>query len=123
MKFTALATTLFLASDSAFALASQQPWTSSKTGLNILQNQAFGSQAPPPVPLGGAPPANGDLEMFLPDIPMKRIVGGGTVQTWYIPPKTKRLQYVLETNGCPLKAKVELYVYSTKLLNGIELNE
>ena len=52
--------------------------------------------------------------MFSPDIPMKRIEGGGTVRTWDIPLETERLQYVLETNGRPLKAKVELYVL-TKL--------
>jgi hypothetical protein len=55
--------------------------------------------------------------MFSADIPMKRIEGGGTVRTWDIPIDTERLQYVLETNGRPLKAKVELYVPLTVLWN------
>eukprot|EP00751_Fragilariopsis_kerguelensis_P002115 CAMPEP_0170821938 /NCGR_PEP_ID=MMETSP0733-20121128/43421_1 /TAXON_ID=186038 /ORGANISM="Fragilariopsis kerguelensis, Strain L26-C5" /LENGTH=298 /DNA_ID=CAMNT_0011183921 /DNA_START=876 /DNA_END=1772 /DNA_ORIENTATION=- len=118
MKFTAIATTLFLASASAFAPASQ-PSTTTKMGM--LQNQAFGSQAPPPVPLGGAPPAGG-FEMFSPDIPMKRIEGGGTVRTWDIPPETERLQYVLETNGRPLKAKVELWEGPVRLLHSMDVN-
>jgi hypothetical protein len=54
------------------------------------------------------PPAAGPVEFFPLDIPMKRIEGGGTVRTWDIPPETERLQYVVETNGRPLKAKVEL---------------
>jgi hypothetical protein len=55
------------------------------------------------------PPAAGPSGDFFPlDIPMKRIEGGGTVRTWDIPPETERLQYVVETNGRPLKAKVEL---------------
>jgi hypothetical protein len=57
-----------------------------------------------PPALGGP----GNLEFFPLDIPMKRIEGGGTVRTWDIPPETERLQYVVETNGRPLKAKVEL---------------
>jgi hypothetical protein len=54
------------------------------------------------------PAPTGAMEFFPLDIPMKRIEGGGTVRTWDIPPETERLQYVVETNGRPLKAKVEL---------------
>jgi hypothetical protein len=57
-------------------------------------------------PAAGGPMGGG--EFFPLDIPMKRIEGGGTVRTWDIPPETERLQYVVETNGRPLKAKVEL---------------
>merc|ERR1711966_555841 len=105
MKFTALATTLFFASASAFAPAPKA--SSSSTSLSV--GQSFGGPPAPAQAIGGAP-AGGGFQMFSPDIPMKRIEGGGTVRTWDIPTETERLQYVLETNGRPLKAKVELYV-------------
>jgi hypothetical protein len=110
MKFTALATSMLVASASAFAPASKSV---SSTALN-LGGQQYGNMGPPAAPMvGGSAPAGG-FEMFSPEIPMKRIEGGGTVRTWDIPPETERLQYVLETNGRPLKAKVELYVKKVK---------
>ena len=112
MKFTALALSL-VASASAFAPASKSV---SSTALNLGGNQQYGNMGPPSAPMVGG--SSSGFEMFSPEIPMKRIEGGGTVRTWDIPPETERLQYVLETNGRPLKAKVELYVFKK-----IELND
>ncbi len=101
MKFTLAIASLFVASAAAFVPNSGKQ---SATALNVGQSWQAGG----PPALGG--PSSGGFEMFSPDIPMKRIEGGGTVRTWDIPIETERLQYVLETNGRPLKAKVELYV-------------
>jgi hypothetical protein len=106
MKFTAIATSMLVASASAFAPVSKS--SSASTALNV--GQQYGNMGPPSAPMVGGSAPSGGFEMFSPDIPMKRIEGGGTVRTWDIPPETERLQYVLETNGRPLKAKVELYV-------------
>ena len=108
MKFTLAVASLLVASASAFAPASSSI-KSSSTALNVGQQWQAGGPPALGAPQGGAAPSGG-FEMFSPDIPMKRIEGGGTVRTWDIPPETERLQYVLETNGRPLKAKVELYV-------------
>jgi len=102
MKLTLAVASLFAASASAFA---PNAGKESSTALNVGQSWQAGG----PPQIGGNAPAGG-FQMFSPDIPMKRIEGGGTVRTWDIPIETERLQYVLETNGRPLKAKVELYV-------------
>ena len=102
MKFTIAIASLFVASATAFAPNGAKQ---SNTALNVQPWQAGGPSA-----LGSPGGSSGGFEMFSPDIPMKRIEGGGTVRTWDIPLETERLQYVLETNGRPLKAKVELYV-------------
>ena len=103
MKFTptaiAIVSTL-VASASAFA-----PSSSIARGTALNAGQQWSPSGPPA--LGQQ---QQHFELFSPDIPMKRIEGGGTVRTWDIPTDTERLQYVLETNGRPLKAKVELYV-------------
>ncbi len=104
MKFTLAIASLFAASAAAFVPNSGKQST---TALNVGQSWQAGGPPQLGAP-GGAP--SGGFEMFSPDIPMKRIEGGGTVRTWDIPIETERLQYVLETNGRPLKAKVELYV-------------
>lgn len=98
MKFSLAIASLFAASATAFVPNAGKQSTSAL-------NSSWQPGGPPAL---GAP--SGGFEMFSPDIPMKRIEGGGTVRTWDIPLETERLQYVLETNGRPLKAKVELYV-------------
>lgn len=103
MKFTLAIASLFAASAAAFA---PNAGKQSSTALNV--GQSWNPSGPPQ--LGAPGGSSGGFEMFSPDIPMKRIEGGGTVRTWDIPIETERLQYVLETNGRPLKAKVELYV-------------
>jgi hypothetical protein len=79
--------------------------TTTKTSLKQSSYNPMGQQSYQMPPAPGGPPMG---EFFPLDIPMKRIEGGGTVRTWDIPPETERLQYVVETNGRPLKAKVEL---------------
>ena len=106
MKFTIAIASLFAASAAAFAPNGSSS-SQSSSALNVGQSWQAGGPPQLGAP-GGAP--SGGFEMFSPDIPMKRIEGGGTVRTWDIPLETERLQYVLETNGRPLKAKVELYV-------------
>jgi hypothetical protein len=88
------------------------PTTSTTKAATALKQSSYnpmGQSYQMPPAAGGGPLGNGG-EFFPLDIPMKRIEGGGTVRTWDIPPETERLQYVVETNGRPLKAKVELYV-------------
>jgi len=117
MKFTFAIASLLVASASAFAPASVGQ---TSTALNV--GQQWSPQGGPPAL--GAPSGSpaGGFEMFSPDIPMKRIEGGGTVRTWDIPPETERLQYVLETNGRPLKAKVELWEGPVRLLHSMDVN-
>lgn len=102
MTFAALALAALLGSASAFAPVSTGKASSPTSSLASSYSSNPSWQMPPA--LGGP----GNLEFFPLDIPMKRIEGGGTVRTWDIPPETERLQYVVETNGRPLKAKVEL---------------
>jgi hypothetical protein len=100
MKFS-IATTLFALAGAAGTASAFVP----------MQNMASVSASSSTTALQSSwqmPPAAGPVEFFPLDIPMKRIEGGGTVRTWDIPPETERLQYVVETNGRPLKAKVEL---------------
>jgi len=116
MKFTLAVSSLLAASVAAFAPNAGTP---SSTALNVGQNWQAGGPPQLGAP-GGAP--SGGFEMFSPDIPMKRIEGGGTVRTWDIPLETERLQYVLETNGRPLKAKVELWEGPVRLLHSMDVN-
>jgi hypothetical protein len=114
MKFTIAIASLFVASATAFAPNGAKQ---SNTALNVQPWQAGGPPA-----LGSPGGSSGGFEMFSPDIPMKRIEGGGTVRTWDIPLETERLQYVLETNGRPLKAKVELWEGPVRLLHSMDVN-
>merc|ERR1719223_2530853 len=114
MKFTAAIASILVASASAFAPSAGNSSPSS-TALNVGQNWQAGG----PPALGGP---SSPFQMFSPDIPMKRIEGGGTVRTWDIPLETERLQYVLETNGRPLKAKVELWEGPVRLLHSMDVN-
>jgi len=118
MKFTIAIASLFAASASAFAPVQQSSTTS--TALNV-GGQSWQAGGPPQLGAPGGAPSGG-FEMFSPDIPMKRIEGGGTVRTWDIPLETERLQYVLETNGRPLKAKVELWEGPVRLLHSMDVN-
>jgi len=118
MKFTIAIASLLVASATAFAPNAGNTLSSS-TALNVGQSWQAGG--PPQLGAPGGSPS-GQFEMFSPDIPMKRIEGGGTVRTWDIPIETERLQYVLETNGRPLKAKVELWEGPVRLLHSMDVN-
>ncbi|CAB9500759.1 expressed unknown protein [Seminavis robusta] len=50
------------------------------------------------------------LDMFPQEIAMQRIEGGGTVRTYQMPVDADRCQYVLKSEGRPLKAVVELWL-------------
>ena len=50
------------------------------------------------------------LNMFPQEIAMQRIEGGGTVRTYQMPPDADRCQYVLKSEGRPLKCIVELWL-------------
>lgn len=100
MKFTAAILLATVAMTSAFAPST----TVTKSGTKLHSSFGYNPMGPNTLPGSGPGPA----EFFPLDIPMKRIEGGGTVRTWDIPTDTERLQYVVETNGRPLKAKVEL---------------
>jgi hypothetical protein len=106
MKF---ASSILLALAAVTSVSGFAPTASSKASLSTALKQSsynpMGQSYQMP-PAAGGPMGGG--EFFPLDIPMKRIEGGGTVRTWDIPPETERLQYVVETNGRPLKAKVEL---------------
>lgn len=112
MKFSAAIASLLVASTSAFTPSAQV-----KTGSALNVGQGWSPSSPPAL---GSP--GGPFELFSSDIPMKRIEGGGTVRTWDIPTETERLQYVLETNGRPLKAKVELWEGPVRLLHSMDVN-
>ena len=103
MKFTSsiLLALAAVSSVSGFAPSSGKATTSTA----LKSSYAPGGEASWQMPPAAAGPSG---DFFPLDIPMKRIEGGGSVRTWDIPPETERLQYVVETNGRPLKAKVEL---------------
>ena len=101
MKFTSSILLAVAAIHSVSGFAPNSGKASSSTALKSSPSWQM-----PPAQIGGGGGPGGDF--FPLDIPMKRIEGGGTVRTWDIPPETERLQYVVETNGRPLKAKVEL---------------
>lgn len=50
------------------------------------------------------------LNLFPQEIAMQRIEGGGTVRTYQMPPDADRCQYVLKSEGRPLKCVVELWL-------------
>lgn len=53
---------------------------------------------------------------------LKRIDGGGTVETFQMPPWTDCCQYYLKTIGRPLKAKVEMWVGPIRTTHTLKIN-
>ena len=52
-----------------------------------------------------------ELGMFPLDLqPTERIEGGNTIRTYKLPLESERLQYVVSSNGRPLKAQVQLWL-------------
>lgn len=60
--------------------------------------------------------------MFPLELSMDRIEGIGTVRNFKIPPWAERVQYVLTTNGRPLKATVELWVGPIRKTHTLEID-
>lgn len=77
----------------------------SSTGstADIIQSQTGPSDVVPDRELVG-------MDIFPKYDKLKRIDGGGTVETFQMPPWTDCCQYYLKTIGRPLKAKVEMWV-------------
>ena len=61
-------------------------------------------------PSGAEAPAPSDLAAFPLDLPVKRLEGGGTVLTYKLPPQCERVEYLIKSNGRPLKGKVQLWL-------------
>jgi hypothetical protein len=62
------------------------------------------------------------MPMFPLELSMDRIEGSGTVRNYKIPPWAERVQYVLTTNGRPLKATVELWVGPIRKTHTLQIN-
>jgi hypothetical protein len=62
------------------------------------------------------------VSMFPLELSMDRIEGSGTVRNYKIPPWAERVQYVLTTNGRPLKATVELWVGPIRKTHTLEIS-
>eukprot|EP00527_Entomoneis_sp_CCMP2396_P001823 CAMPEP_0198151280 /NCGR_PEP_ID=MMETSP1443-20131203/55050_1 /TAXON_ID=186043 /ORGANISM="Entomoneis sp., Strain CCMP2396" /LENGTH=288 /DNA_ID=CAMNT_0043816901 /DNA_START=24 /DNA_END=890 /DNA_ORIENTATION=+ len=70
---------------------------------------------------GGAP--EGMMELFPVEPPLARIEGGGgTIRTYQIPPGAERIQYVLKSEGRPLKARVELWLGPIRQIHYCEID-
>jgi len=61
-------------------------------------------------------------QMFPLELAMEKIEGGKTVRTYPIPPWAERAQYVIKTNGRPLRAKVELWLGPIRRTHFMNLN-
>jgi len=72
---------------------------------------------------GSAPGFNG-CEQYPADhlLPFETIVGGGTVRTYDLTPADKRVQYVIKTNGRPLKGMVQMWVGPIRNTHTLEMN-
>jgi len=57
----------------------------------------------------GAPTGGNEPEVFSLDLPFQRFEGGDTLRTWKMPQDGERVEYVVKTNGRPMKAKIELW--------------
>jgi hypothetical protein len=56
------------------------------------------------------------------NIPAKRIQGGGTIVTYQMPPHADRAQMYFETEGRPMKAKVEVWVGPIRKIHNLEID-
>jgi hypothetical protein len=60
--------------------------------------------------------------MFPRELSLERIEGVKTVRNFKIPPWAERAQYILTTNGRPMKATVELWVGPIRKTHTLEIN-
>mmetsp|Transcript_11958 Transcript_11958/g.33115 ORF Transcript_11958/g.33115 Transcript_11958/m.33115 type:complete len:293 (+) Transcript_11958:202-1080(+) len=66
---------------------------------------------------------DGHMELFPVEPTMNRIEGGGgTIRTYQVPPGVERLQYVIRSDGRPLKARVELWIGPIRRIHYCELD-
>lgn len=130
MKFcTLLFATLCSVPVSGFTLSAQNSFGPTASYLNSMppgQGQGWAMSESPggstaDIITNGNDPRNGPsdvgpgrelvgMDIFPKYDKLKRIDGGGTVETFQMPPWTDCCQYYLKTIGRPLKAKVEMWV-------------
>jgi hypothetical protein len=55
-------------------------------------------------------------------LPMETIQGGKTIRTYQMPPWAERVQYVLKTNGRPMKATVQLWLGPERTTHTMEVD-
>lgn len=64
------------------------------------------------------------VEQYPPDhmLPFETIVGAKTVRTFELTPEDKRIQYVIKTNGRPLKGMVQMWVGPIRNTHTLEMD-
>jgi hypothetical protein len=79
-----------------------------------------------PILLQSSASPNGEvasgLEMFPVDPTFRRIEGEKSLVTYQMPPDAERAQYILKTDGRPLKAKVELWLGPIRRIHYMEID-
>jgi hypothetical protein len=82
------------------------------------------TMSPAQLPVKAVIPAFQDLifEGSFDQVPAKRIQGGGTIVTYQMPPHADRAQMYFETEGRPLKAKVEVWVGPIRRIHNLDID-
>jgi hypothetical protein len=82
------------------------------------------TMSPAQLPVKAVIPAFQDLifEGSFENVPAKRIQGGGTIVTYQMPPHADRAQMYFETEGRPLKAKVEVWVGPIRRIHNLDID-
>lgn len=142
MKFSVLTVSAFFAVQSANAFHLQgAPFTqthatelySTPPGSNPGGTPFYAAKGPPTP--GGPPqqfsspsqqsrsfnPASNELFDWV-DVPAKRIQGGGTIVTYQMPAHADRCQMYFETDGRPLKAKINVWVGPIRQIHNLEID-
>jgi len=117
MKFSTFITTLALMASSTDAFTFLKH--GGESSIRLSKQTSLKSSG-----LGYFPPSGGGIsyqgsmeglnqpsgvDVLFPEVlPMETIQGGNTVRTYKMPQGTERAQYMLKSNGRPLKAKVEI---------------